>query len=228
MLNSYYDRKRMAEAVERGDHRKVVGGLWDEMGQLQLDFLRRQGMGPEAVLLDVGCGTLRLGRLAVDYLKPGCYWGTDLSTVLLDAGYARELDDAGRARLPRQQLLTTEDFDFSGVRVAPGFAMAQSLFTHLPLNHLRRCLINLAPVMAPGGRFCVTYFECPDGHGLTEPLRHGGSSGGIVSTDHKDPFHYRPSDLEWAAREAPWRFERIGDWGHPRAQFMAVYVRLDG
>ena len=42
-------------------HREQVGGLWDEIGALQIDFLRAQGLRPGDTLLDVGCGCLRGG-----------------------------------------------------------------------------------------------------------------------------------------------------------------------
>lgn len=224
-FNKYYSDDTLKEAVEAGRHRQVVGGLWEEMGALQLDFLKRQGMTPSDTLLDIGCGTLRLGRLAVDYLEPGRYWGADRSALLLDTGYRQELTDAGRDRLPREQLIETENFDLSAVRAPVTFAMAQSVFSHLPLNHLRRCLTKLAEVMQPGGRFCATYFECPDDWPVTEPIQRGRKPGEIVSTDYKDPFHYRIDDLAWAAGQGPWRLERVGDWGHPRGQSMAVFVR---
>ena len=76
-FNKYYSDETLQEAVDAGRHRQVVGGLWDEMGALQLNFLKDQGMAPRDVLLDIGCGTLRLGRLAIDYLDPGNYWGAD-------------------------------------------------------------------------------------------------------------------------------------------------------
>ncbi len=224
-FNKYYSDETLQEAVDAGRHRQVVGGLWDEMGALQLNFLKDQGMAPRDVLLDIGCGTLRLGRLAIDYLDPGNYWGADRSALLLDTGHERELTDDGRARLPRAQLIETDSFDFSAVTARVSFAMAQSVFSHLPLNHLRRCLIKLAEVMPPTGRFCVTYFECPDAWPVSDPIQHGRKKGEIVSYDYKDPFHYRPADLLWAAGHGPWRLERVGDWGHPRGQHMAVFVR---
>lgn len=228
MTNIYYDTRRIEKAVARGEHRGVVGGLWDEMGALQLDFLLARGLQPHHRLLDVGCGSLRLGRLAVDRLELGHYFGTDLSPALLDAGHAAELNDAQRARLPRQNLIATGDFDFSPLPAPIDMAIAQSVFTHLPLNHLRRCLIRLAPHMTVGGRFFVTFFECPDDRPITDDVQQGGSVGGITTTDHRDPFHYRMSDLAFAAAEAPWTVARIGDWGHPRGQLMAVFTRTGG
>ena len=224
--NIYYDEAAMAKAAAKGGHRRAVGGLWDEMGALQAEFLKRQGLRPEHRLLDVGAGARRAGRHLVDYLEPGHYFGADLSRALLDAGYDRELTDAQRARLPRRNLVQTADFDFSQISAPIDAALAQSVFTHLPLNHLRRCLHKLAPVMAPGGRFFVTYFECPDDTPVTALVTHPCQSGDpIVTTDYSDPFHYRADDMAWACRGLDWTFERLGDWGHPRGQLMGLYRR---
>jgi hypothetical protein len=82
----YYDQQTIKAAIERGAHRDVIGGMWDEIGSLQMDFLKANGLMPEHKLLDIGCGSLRLGVRAAEFLEPGNYWGTDLSSALLDAG----------------------------------------------------------------------------------------------------------------------------------------------
>ena len=146
------------ERVARGAHRGFVGGLWEEMGQMQLDFVRQQGLEPGHRFLDVGCGSLRAGRLLVDYLDPGHYYGTDINHELIEAGYATELTDEQRVRLPEANLRSTDRFD-NDFGVQFDMAIAQSVFTHVPLNHMRLCLYRVAKVMRPGGRFYVTFFE---------------------------------------------------------------------
>ena len=50
-------------------HREAVGGLWDEMGRLQFDFLVAQGLQPHHKMLDIGCGSMRGGRHFVNHLE---------------------------------------------------------------------------------------------------------------------------------------------------------------
>lgn len=223
MLSSYYDKPVVDDGVAAGLHRQMIGGLWDEMGQLQFDYLIARGMTPASVLLDVGCGSFRLGVKAAPYLNAGHYFGVDLSESLIEAGYAHEFDDALRARVPRSNLVTTDNFDFESLPGQIDFAIAQSVFTHLPLNHLRRCLAMLAPKMRVGGEFLVTYFECDPGADLFAPITH--RPAGVVSHDYCDPYHYRLTDLAWARDEADWTFEPIGDWGHARGQMVCAYRR---
>ncbi|HXU44243.1 MAG TPA: class I SAM-dependent methyltransferase [Thermoanaerobaculia bacterium] len=213
------------EEIAAGFHRELVGGLWDEMGRLQLDYLIAEGLRPEMRLLDVGCGCLRGGLWFIPYLEPGHYYGIDVNAALLDVGYDLELQRAGLGeRLPRANLLATGSFEASRFGVPFDFALAQSVFTHLPANFIRRCLIEVARAMPPGGRFYATFFECPADRPDALELRH--EPGGIASYLDSDPYHYRWRDLEWLAEGLPWRSEHVGDWGHPRAQRMARFVRL--
>jgi hypothetical protein len=147
----YFDESSLEKAVMSGGHRHIVGGLWHEMGRLQLDFLCSQGLLPYHKIVDIGCGCLRAGVPLVRYLDAGNYFGTDISAALLRAGYEIELTNAGTTtRLPRGNLVEVGDFDFSWSPVQFDFALAQSVFTHLTIDYLRRCLIRLNSVVKPG------------------------------------------------------------------------------
>lgn len=215
MLNKYYDAARVARLVATGRHRDAVGGAWDEIGQLQLRFLVERGLRPHHRLLDIGCGSLRAGIHFVDYLERNHYFGTDLSESLLDAGYTVELSEAGKQKLPRGNLICNGDFVFDWAQVKFDFAIAQSVFTHLPLAYFRTCLERLTAVMQPGGMFFATLFDVPETHPLDEPFtqRHGRET-------HRDadPYHAHVSDVVRLCDDLPWRPSWIGEWGHPRFQ----------
>ena len=53
-LGMYDDLQRLATDVAQGRHREVIGGMWDAVGALQLDFMKGQGLAPQHRLLDVG------------------------------------------------------------------------------------------------------------------------------------------------------------------------------
>lgn len=55
----------------RSDPHAAIGGNWEEMGQMQLDFLVARGLAPHHRLLDLGCGTLRAGRHFIRLLEAG-------------------------------------------------------------------------------------------------------------------------------------------------------------
>jgi SAM-dependent methyltransferase len=204
-------------------HRELVGGLWDEIGSLQVAFLVRQGLRPSHTLLDVGCGCLRGGIHFVRYLDQGHYFGIDADQSLLDAGYDVELARAGlTGRLPRHHLRHSSSFDVSAFGVTFDYALAQSVFTHLGPPEIVRCLEAVSLVVRSGGTFFATFFEVPEGF-AGDRFRH--DPGGVVTSATADPFHYRWSDMMGFANGLPWRAERVVDWAHPRAQRMVKFAR---
>lgn len=198
-------------------HRESVGGLWEEMGRIQRDFLIEQGLTPDMRFLDVGCGSLRAGRLLVPYLDPGNYYGIDIGAEIIEAGYERELDDETRARLPLSNLRMTDRFD-ADFGVSFDMAIAQSVFTHVSLNHIRLCLYRLGKVMKPGGRFFATFSQ----RGPNHPV----DGTWARSYTERNVYWYYRQDLRYAAERTPFSFRYIGDWGHARKQKMVEYTRL--
>lgn len=223
--SSYYNREAIAAAAAAGRHRTLVGGLWEEIGALQFSFMVSHGLKPSDHLLDVGCGSMRGGIQFVPFLDEGHYFGFDINRSLISSGYEKEIVRAGLAsRLPPSNLISGDDFDFSGFPVKFERALGLSLFTHLTLNLIRTCLERLADVMADGGEFYATYFEVA-GDAMTHlPQLH--EAGGITTFGDHDPYHYRFSDLEFVARGKPWQVERIGEFAHPRSQQMALFRYL--
>lgn len=215
----YEHRELSNEQLDNNQHRAYVGGLWEEMGQVQLDFLVGQGLTPEMKFLDVGCGSLRAGRRLVKHLEPGNYYGIDINAQIIETGYERELDDEGRSRLPLANLRMTDRFD-ADFGIGFDMAIAQSVFTHVSLNHIRLCLYRIAQVMKPGGRFFATFSQRAADFPLDKVYPN------TRSYTERNVYWYYRSDLRWAAERSPWRFRYLGDWGHSRQQKMVEYTRL--
>ncbi len=204
-------------------YRNSVGGMWEEIGQLQLDFLVGQGLQAEMKLLDVGCGCLRGGVHFIRYLNPGNYYGIDINPDLMAAGYEQELDASLKAKCPKENLLVNGKFQASLLKVEFNFALAQSVFTHLPLNSIRLCFVELEKCIKPGGKFYATFFEVSSSQTWVDRCHH--SPGGIVTHADQDPYHYRQSDFLWCIGDLSWQMEYIGDWQHPRDQKMLVFTK---
>lgn len=214
-VNRYADDAYLKQRLQEEGHRAVVGGRWDDIGQLQHDFLWSQGLKATSRLLDVGAGAFRGGVRFAATLNPGCYFAIDRSLDLLEAGYTSEIVPAALdARFPRTNFAAVEDF-MPPFGVAFDFALAVSVFTHLPLARLNDCLTALRPHMAPGGRFYLTVFEGPVDRSLDRP-------DGIVTHPDRDPFHFDRQDV-LAQGEGRWSSTWLGDWGHPREQQMVLF-----
>lgn len=218
-----YGRQLSAEEIARGEHRDFVGGLWGEMGRLQFEFLRGQGLQPGHRFVDVGCGALRGGVHFARYLEPGGYHGLDVNASLVEAGRL-ELEREGLADR-RARLLVDDGFRVSRFGVPFDRGLALSLFTHLPMDAIVRCLKEVSRALAPDGIFYATHFDAP-GPAWTEVVEH--SPGGVKTHYDLDPFHQSVSEYEWMAGLCGLQVEAIGDWGHPRAQRMLAFRRRAG
>jgi SAM-dependent methyltransferase len=195
-------------------HRDAVGGMWEEIGRLQLSFLVSQGLRPQHSLLDIGCGSLRGGVHLIDYLDPGRYVGVDRDAALLHAGRDIELKP-GTLPMKRPLLVEMADFDFARLGRRFEFALAQSLFTHLTLNEILRCLLQVRKVL--DGSLYATFFAVAD------PLVPTRQHQEVVTTLDTDPFHYPASVLACLAAEVRLEFSFMGEWGHPRGQQMGRF-----
>jgi SAM-dependent methyltransferase len=212
----------MSETPDAGQRpwRGRVGGLWDEIGRLQFEYLVAQGLRPEDRFLDVGCGCLRGGVHFAAYLRDGHYHGVDRNAELVEAGLTQELPAAGLADRT-VHLICRDDFSFSAFEARFDVALAQSVFTHLPWNAIRRCLVEMQTVLTPAGRFYATFFEDPGGAHPTTPMTH--APGDITTFPDQDPYHYEFSVFEDLACRASLRAVYVGEWNHPRAQRMMVF-----
>lgn len=216
-VNDYW-RQLSAEEIAAGRHKDFVGGMWDEIGDLQIGFLKAQGLSPGHRLVDIGCGSLRGGVRFVGYLDRANYYGLDINASLIEAGK----EELARSGLTDKQpsLLVNDKFEMSRFGVSFDYAIAVSVFTHLYMNHIARCLAEARKVLKPGGRLFATFFEAPSSLHL-EPITH--EPGGVVSYYDADPFHYSFDEIEQLAGTAGLSVEHIGDWGHPRNQRMLCF-----
>jgi SAM-dependent methyltransferase len=215
-----YERELTDAELAAKVHRDFVGGLWEDLGRHQFDFLVARGLKPRHRLLDVGCGALRGGIHFMRYLEPGNYYGMDSNASLLKA--AREIEMVEAGVVERQpHLLLDAEFAFHRFGAKFSFALAQSVFTHLPDNQIEMCLINISAALEPGGKFYATYFPAPRLHTPEVQQARGGPRTFLAA----DPYHQHVSLYEYLLQDLPLRLKIIGDWAHPRGQHMLEFTR---
>jgi len=205
-------------------HRIAVGGLWEEMGEKQFEFLRSEGLAPGHRLLDVGCGSLRGGVHFIGYLQPGRYVGVDKDPYLIEAG-RRELAAAGLGDR-RPTLVRTDQFEYRQFGQFD-FAIAQSVFTHIPLNAIMRCIGGVEEVLRSGGRFYATFFMNPGPRLRRDPVQMGPPEAmeTFETFIDADLYCYDPDVFSWMCEGSELDCEYLGGWGHPRGQHMLVFTR---
>jgi ubiquinone/menaquinone biosynthesis C-methylase UbiE len=181
---------------------------WLQVGQMQFDYLMKHGLKPDMRMLDIGCGNLRAGRLFIDYLDAGNYYGTDISPDILLAAQ-RTVGQYGLQRKMPYLTLTTDlrlaflpDSHFDIVH-------AHSVFSHSPLPVIDECLAHVGRIMTPGGRFDFTFDR-------TEGTEHQ-----VLRED----FYYRTETLIDLARSHGLEAEYMADWeetGHHQSKIRVI------
>jgi hypothetical protein len=120
-----------------------------------------------------------------------------------------------------------ENFEFLNLNQKFDYALAQSVFTHLTLNDIIKCLMNVEKVFNQSGKFYATFFENKRGKFYLEPLMHPKSDGPDFATYFdQDPYHYDFETFEWICEGTKLKAEYIGDWNHPRDQKMMVFTKM--
>lgn len=216
LLNTVFRKKTKRskqglKGIIDSGHRQYVGGRWEELGKLQFDFLLSNGLQPEHTLLDIACGSLRAGRHFIAYLNTGNYLGIEKESKLLELALEQEIEET-LLSIKKPEFVVSYKFEFHKFTKTANFALAQSLFTHLPPKAINLCFDKLRKQLTEDGVFFATYF--------------------LKSDDFKNPkkaharkvFRYTLDQMIDFGKKNDWLAEVIGDWGHPRGQQMVKYT----
>jgi SAM-dependent methyltransferase len=203
---SYYrgvmksDTERCPEAAV-GSHTREE---WLKIGQLQFDYLVGHGLQPGDRMLEIGCGNLRAGRLFIDYLNPGNYFGIDISPEILLAAQQTLSESGLQAKVPHLMLVNDLKFAFLP---AQRFTVihAHSVFSHSPLPVIDECLAHVGRIMTADAIFDFTFDR-------TEGEEHQ-----VLRED----FYYRTETLVELADRHGLDAQLMTDWeetGHPQSK----------
>jgi ubiquinone/menaquinone biosynthesis C-methylase UbiE len=197
------------EGIRKLGHREYVGGMWEEIGKLQFNFLVHQGLKPSNCFLDIACGSLRGGVHFINYLDVGNYLGIDKESTLIQLGIEKELGKEVYDN-KKPEFVVSDKFEFEKFSKKPQFSLAHSLFTHLNSKDICICLEKLSKFVEPGHIFFATFFE--------------GDSSANPETSHSHvSFRYSREEMATFGENSGWKAIYIGNWKHPRNQMMMKY-----
>jgi SAM-dependent methyltransferase len=155
---SYYRAVMRSDAARSRDG--AVGShtreSWLEIGKLQFDYAVGHGLKPEMRMLEIGCGNLRAGRLFIEYLEPGNYYGVDISPDILIAAQDTIAEGGLAARLPYLTLIKDLRLGFLP-EASFDFVHAHSVFSHSPIGVIDECFAHVGRVMTSDGFFDFTF-----------------------------------------------------------------------
>lgn len=141
------------------DYRSFVGpgDEYDLIGAAQFALLYALGLREHHRLLDIGCGSLRAGRMLISYLRPGGYAGVEPNRWLIDDAIN---DQLGREILAvkRPVFDPTEDFSI-GHLGRFDFVLAQGIATNTGPCLLPRLLGAIKQALSPTGIAAATFIH---------------------------------------------------------------------
>jgi hypothetical protein len=202
------------------DYRAYVGPpqFYDLVAGLAAGLLFAVGLRETHKLLDLGCGSLRVGRVLIPYLRPDNYFGVEPNRWLIEEGIEKEL---GRdlVALKRPSFRHVSDFSADAFGVPFDYALAQSIFSHTYPDMAASGLKGIAKALSPQGLLFATYFpgeETPAGSGWLYPgvvpyrwprVREMASEAGLVA----EPLSWPHPLQKWFVAGLPSAAESVRD-----------------
>ena len=107
---------------------------YDLVAAMQFNLLTALGLREHHYLLDIGCGSLRAGRLFIPYLLPDRYCGIEPEQWLIEEGIEREVGQ-DLIKIKRPSFSNDPDFSLSSFDRTFDFLLAQSIFSHTSAKH---------------------------------------------------------------------------------------------
>jgi SAM-dependent methyltransferase len=196
---------------------------YDLIAAIQFNLLTALGLREHHHLLDIGCGSLRAGRLFIPYLLPRRYVGVEPETWLIEEALEREI---GRDVLEIKQPMFSDmsDFGFSRLGRRFDFLLAQSIFSHAPASMIQRCFEEAHEVMDPASVFVATFVEGRSNHAGDRWAYRAESLSWTDDWEQRGSVAYTFAFLRDLAARCRLDCRRL-DWPHPRQRWIALSVR---
>lgn len=202
----------MANVPGVKDYRAFVGPSekYDLVGAMQFNLLTAIGLREYHYLLDIGCGSLRAGRLFIPYLLPGRYFGIEPNQWLIEEGIRNELGD-DLVRIKQPSFSNDDNFTLTQFGRKFDYIIAQSIFSHASQEQIKRCLSQAREVMEPRSSFFAATFN----RGEENYMGNDWVYPGFVT--------YSLERITELATEEGLQCQSI-EWSHPNGQSWVVFT----
>jgi hypothetical protein len=119
-----------------------------ERGEKLAGALIGLGMARSDVVVDYGCGTLRVGKTLIEYLEPSCFVGLDIDHRILDTGRAILPPGLAEEKKPILGVITDEMLDTVAL-MRPRWIFSKGVIHHVPPADLHEFFANIFRLTSP-------------------------------------------------------------------------------
>ena len=138
--------------------REYQAGLDDNIHPKFAKALKIANPTKEDTVLDIGCGSLRGGKLFIPYLLPEKYYGVEPYQWLIDDGIKYEVGQ-DMIDIKKPSFSNTDVFDFSTFDIQFDYLLAQSIFSHASKRQIQLCIEEAGKVMHEDSVFFATFYH---------------------------------------------------------------------
>ncbi len=123
-----------------------------------LDVLRRHGLKPDDVVVDYGCGSLRLGLPLIEHLDLGRYWGLDVTDAFYLAGVKAAPEALLRGKRPNLRVISETSLNEARFQ-HPRFVVSWHVCSKVPDGRLADYLGKIFGLLGPGAQALIHFPE---------------------------------------------------------------------
>jgi hypothetical protein len=174
---------------------------YDLISAMVFNLITSIGLRQHHRVLDIGCGSLRVGRLLIPYLNPQGYFGVEPNKWIVEDGIRNEIGrDLIKIKKPTFSFSTSlGEFKES---LNMDYAIAQSIFSHCGMDLIKGWLSQVSFHLKDSGALVATFLvddKDYDGYGWVYP----------------ECVSYKIETMAKIASDVNLNFEVL-DWAHPR------------
>lgn len=129
-------------------------GSFEDSGEKRFLSIVKEGLSPDDIYVDYGCGTLRIGLHAIRYLNPGNYWGMDIADTLLETGRGLIGEELWAEKKPNLRVITPEAVAEVAAK-KPQLLVSTRVLKAVHQGDLQEYMGNIAQIIGDWGRAIV-------------------------------------------------------------------------
>lgn len=180
---------------------------YDLISAMVFNLLTSIGLRQHHKILDIGCGSLRIGRLLIPYLNKGNYYGVEPNEWLVSDGIKNEIGQ-DQVNIKRPTFSFKSDLSDFNSPIDADFAVAQSIFSHTGIDMLKKWMEQISKHLSTKGALLAT-FLLDDKDSTAE--------GWIYPRCVK----FKAETIKSLAKEYGLEF-RLLNWKHPRQSWILL------
>ena len=186
------------------DHYRAYVGPprdYDYVSAMVFNLLTCLGLRQDHTVLDIGCGSLRCGRILIPYLNKGNYFGVEPNKWLVDEGVKNEIG-GDLVRIKSPNFSYSDSLDEFDNETKFDFVFAQSIFSHCGKDLISGWFKQVDSKVKEEGMFLFTFLVSEEDY----------QEAGWV---YPACVNYKATSIEEIANQFGFNFSLL-NWYHPR------------